>query len=106
MISRRASAEKDTIDLHGLTFVEALVIVTEELEETEYSQCRITLFYFVASTDFNQARPLRIITGRGTHSVNHVSVLKPKIREALGKDGWSVGVWQGGLIVRGRKGGA
>jgi hypothetical protein len=52
MISRRASAERDTIDLHGLTFVEAIVIVTEELEETVYSQCKgITLFYIVASCD-------------------------------------------------------
>ena len=55
------------------------------------------------SSNFNQARPLRIITGRGSHSVNQVSVLKPKIREALNEDGWFVGVWDGGLIVRGRK---
>lgn len=54
----------------------------------------------------NQARPLKIITGRGSHSVNQVSVLKPKVREALDEDGWSVGVWEGGLIVRGRKAGA
>lgn len=49
MISRRASAEKDTIDLHGLTFVEAIVIVTEELEETVYSQCR-DYFVFLCCT--------------------------------------------------------
>lgn len=105
MISRRASAERDTIDLHGLTFVEAIVIVTEELEETVYSQCRGLLCFTLLrpATDFNQARPLKIITGRGTHSVNHVSVLKPRIREALSKDGWSVGVWEGGVIVRGRR---
>lgn len=48
------------------------------------------------------ANPLKIITGRGTHSVNGVGVLKPAVRNALVRGGWNVGVWDGGLVVRGR----
>ena len=59
----------------------------------------LPLFSFWRST---LANPLRIITGRGTHSANGVGVLKPAIRNALVKDRWNVGVWDGGLVVRGR----
>ncbi len=55
---------------------------------------------------FVTAKPLKIITGRGSHSVNQVSVLKPAIRMALIEDGWSVSSWDAGLIVRGRRAGA
>ncbi|KAK2465699.1 hypothetical protein APHAL10511_002243 [Amanita phalloides] len=84
---RRASNEQNTIDLHGTTVAEAIMIVKEELEGTGYSH----------------SWPLKIITGRGSHSLNQVSVLKPRIQKALDEDGWSVGVWEGGLIVRGKK---
>lgn len=84
---RRASTEKVTIDLHGTTLAEATVIVREELEDTIYSP----------------SRPLEIITGRGSHSLNKQSVLKPSIQKVLDEDGWFVSVWEGGLIVRGRK---
>jgi hypothetical protein len=49
------------------------------------------------------AKPLKIITGRGTHSVGHVSVLKPALRKALVEDGWNITSWDGGLVVRGKK---
>ncbi|KAM6496825.1 hypothetical protein JOM56_007298 [Amanita muscaria] len=84
---RRTSTEKVTIDLHGTTLTEATVIVREELENTIYSP----------------SRPLEIITGRGSHSVNKQGVLKPSIQKVLDEDGWFVSVWEGGLIVRGRK---
>lgn len=48
------------------------------------------------------ARPLRIITGRGTHSVNGVGVLAPAVKSALLGDGWAVGSFEGGLVVRGK----
>lgn len=50
-----------------------------------------------------KAKPMKIITGRGTHSVNQVGVLKPAVKKALVQDGWIVGSWDGGLIVRQRQ---
>ena len=48
-------------------------------------------------------KPLHIITGRGTHSVGGVGVLKPAVKSALSGDGWIVGTWDGGLVVRGKE---
>ncbi|KAF8625039.1 hypothetical protein AX17_006953 [Amanita inopinata Kibby_2008] len=84
---RRASHEKDTLDLHGITAAQATAIVKEELQQHYYSP----------------ARPLKIITGRGSHSVNQVSVLKPAIKKTLEEDGWSFAVWESGLVVRGKR---
>jgi len=83
---RERPADRRTVDLHGTSIAEAVVIVKDILEEEGCSA----------------ANPLRIITGRGTHSVNGVGVLKPAVRNALVRDGWNVGVWDGGLVVRGR----
>ena len=57
-----------------------------------------TEFYMLLS-----GKPLKIITGKGAHSVNKVSILKPAIRRALIEDGWFVGSWDGGLVVRGKR---
>ncbi|KII87287.1 hypothetical protein PLICRDRAFT_42932 [Plicaturopsis crispa FD-325 SS-3] len=86
---RLASGNKDTIDLHGTTVSEALVIVKEILSIDGASS----------------TKPLKIITGRGTHSTNRVGVLKPAVKAALTEQGWNVGTWDGGLVVRGRNGG-
>ena len=48
------------------------------------------------------AKPLMIITGKGTHSANRVGVLGPAVHSALTEDGWNVSKWNGGLVVRGR----
>ncbi|KAJ3986261.1 hypothetical protein F5890DRAFT_1504689 [Lentinula detonsa] len=85
---RILSQESDTIDLHGTTAAEAIIIVSENL----------------ASMGYSSSKPLKIITGRGTHSTNQISVLKPALRKALVEDGWSVSTWDGGLIVRGKRG--
>ncbi|KAH6916305.1 hypothetical protein BKA70DRAFT_1255301 [Coprinopsis sp. MPI-PUGE-AT-0042] len=84
---RNASGDKSSIDLHGTTVAEAIVIVEEILAEQPTSQ----------------ARPLKIITGRGSHSVNQTSVLKPALKKRLVEDGWVVGMWEAGLVVRGRR---
>ncbi|KDR68025.1 hypothetical protein GALMADRAFT_1060320 [Galerina marginata CBS 339.88] len=85
--AKRANSQNhDTVDLHGTTVAEAIVIVKEILKEE--------------STSISQAKPLTIITGRGAHSLNQVSVLKPAVRKALVEDGWVVGSWDGGLTVR------
>ncbi|KAJ7095480.1 hypothetical protein C8R43DRAFT_1049390 [Mycena crocata] len=85
---RYASQNRDTVDLHGVTAAEAVVIVNEILREKTWSS----------------EKPLKIITGRGTHSANQISVLKPAVKRALLEDGWSVGTWDGGLTVRGKTG--
>ncbi|KAJ7173502.1 hypothetical protein C8R46DRAFT_1174927 [Mycena filopes] len=81
----------DTVDLHGVTAAEAVVIVDEILAE--------------GGPGRSAEHPLKIITGRGTHSAGRVSVLKPAVRRALEEGGWVVGGWEGGLSVRGRVGG-
>ncbi|KAF8141908.1 hypothetical protein EV363DRAFT_1443823 [Boletus edulis] len=82
---RAAATDSHTIDLHGTSISEAVVIAKEILEREGCSP----------------ANPLRIITGRGTHSANGVGVLKPAVRNALVRGGWNVGMWDGGLVVRG-----
>jgi hypothetical protein len=47
---------------------------------------------------------VEIITGRGIHSPNKVSVLQPALKNALVRDGWIVDSWDGGLSVRGKRG--
>ncbi|KAJ3548911.1 hypothetical protein NM688_g5237 [Phlebia brevispora] len=71
-----------SIDLHGTTVVEAIHIVKVLLEEE-------------AATP---AKPLKIITGRGNHSVNRVGVLRPAIHTALTNEGWNVSKFDGGLV--------
>jgi len=83
---RLASADRYTVDLHGTTTLEAETIVKEIL----------------SSQVVSPEKPFKIITGRGSHSVNQVGVLKPAIRKALIEDGWNVGTWDGGLIIRGK----
>ncbi|GLB43358.1 putative smr domain containing protein [Lyophyllum shimeji] len=84
---RLASKKQSEVDLHGTTVSEAIVIVKEILQ----AQCP------------SPSKPLKIITGRGSHSVNRVSVLKPAIKKALVEDGWVVGSWEGGLVVSGKR---
>ncbi|PPQ71890.1 hypothetical protein CVT24_006864 [Panaeolus cyanescens] len=79
------SENHDTIDLHGTTVAEAITIVREILAE---------------DGAVSRTKPMKIITGRGSHSVNNVSVLKPAIKKALMEDGWSVAMWDAGLVVR------
>ncbi|KAJ6580964.1 hypothetical protein B0H19DRAFT_1017495 [Mycena capillaripes] len=86
---RSTARDRDTVDLHGVTAAEAVVIVNDILREQTWSS----------------DKPLKIITGRGTHSAGQVSVLKPAVRKALEEDGWVVGAWDAGLTVRGRRGG-
>ncbi|OJA20445.1 hypothetical protein AZE42_05735 [Rhizopogon vesiculosus] len=84
---RYAAHDKRTIDLHGTCVQEAIVITSEILEKEGCSP----------------ASPLRLITGRGAHSVGGVGVLKPAVHRALVDDGWDVRMWDGGLVVRGRE---
>ncbi|KAJ2917107.1 hypothetical protein MD484_g3278, partial [Candolleomyces efflorescens] len=77
------SGEYDAIDLHGTTVNEAMEIVLELLESRGRG-----------------GKPLKIVTGRGSHSANGISVLKPALKKRLVEDGWNVGAWDAGLVVR------
>lgn len=85
---RMASENRDTVDVHGTSVAEAIVIVKGILQQDGSSP----------------AKPLKIITGRGIHSVNGIGVLGPAIRAALAEDGWYVSAWGDGLMVKGMKG--
>ncbi|KAJ7881186.1 hypothetical protein B0H13DRAFT_2235610 [Mycena leptocephala] len=87
-LAARERGDRDTVDLHGVTAAEAVVIVNGILREQTWSP----------------DKPLKIITGRGSHSAGQISVLKPAVRRALEEDGWVVGQWDAGLTVRGRRG--
>jgi len=88
MVEAKRAANRDTIDLHGTSVSEAIVIVKDILQQDGSSP----------------TKPLTIITGRGIHSVNGVGVLRPAVRIALEEDGWYIGAWDGGLFVKGKKG--
>lgn len=75
-----------TIDLHGASVSEAVQITKTILIESPATQ----------------AKPLKIITGRGIHSANGIGVLGPAVKNALVEDGWDVGRCAGGLVVRGK----
>lgn len=83
---RNATANHDVVDLHYCTTAEAVTIVHEVLDEG-----------WVCS-----ARPLHIITGRGSHSTNGVGVLGPVVSNALEREGWRVRQRDGSLLVYGR----
>jgi hypothetical protein len=90
--------------LHGTTVSEAVVIIKETLRIQAASQSKFIEFNLINkfTHSFPSDKPLKIITGRGSHSVNQVSVLKPAVRKALVEDGWNVASWDGGLVVRGK----
>ena len=101
------AANRDTIDLHGTSVSEAIVIVKDILQQEGSSPSTYFssgLFLLPANSFFLLAKPLTIITGRGIHSVNGVGVLRPAVRIALEEDGWYIGAWDGGLFVKGKKG--
>ncbi|KAF8801365.1 hypothetical protein BYT27DRAFT_7226924 [Phlegmacium glaucopus] len=85
----KASRKRDSVDFHGVNVANATIIIQEILEEQRSS--------------ISQAKPLTIITGRGAHSVNKKSVLKPALRQVLHDKGWLVSEWNAGLFVRGRR---
>ncbi|KAL4252908.1 hypothetical protein ABKN59_003584 [Abortiporus biennis] len=86
--TRTFSNNVETIDLHGATVAEGISIVRELLNENPNGP--------------TPSKPLKIITGRGLHSVNGVGVLAPSVKAALERDGWNVTTWQAGLVVKGR----
>jgi len=77
----------DTVDLHGTTVAEAIVIVKEVIEKSGASA----------------HKPLTVITGCGTHLANKVSVLRPAVMDALLQERWIVHTWDGGLTVKGKR---
>jgi len=101
-------------DLHQMTLVLLICTARQYLKPSSWLKRflrrkvpRQVCLFFYLSTQINAKRissgkPLKIITGKGAHSVNKVSVLKPAIRRALVEAGWAVSSWDGGLVVRGK----
>ncbi|KAF4593134.1 hypothetical protein EYR38_008844 [Pleurotus pulmonarius] len=120
---RVSTPKQDTIDLHGTSISEAVIIVEDTLKgynaSPGMSLCSfgyiplvnkhhdtfrpVPLYCMTNYIKPNEAKPLRIITGRGNHSVNQVGVLKPAIRKKLQQEHWDVRGWDGGLVVLGKK---
>ncbi|OSD04844.1 Smr-domain-containing protein [Trametes coccinea BRFM310] len=86
MRTRKINPHSEAIDLHGTVVSEAVAIVRE----------------YLAEHGATNARPLKVITGRGSHSRNGVAVLGPAVKNALTADGWRVDTCDGGLVIRGR----
>jgi len=47
------------------------------------------------------ACPMKIITGRGNHSVGGIAILGPAVHDALKNDGWNVSKFLGFVRVDG-----
>lgn len=94
-----------SIDLHGTTLVEASQIVQDMIYDdppTNSKQRPFPYFWHWLSFSKLVAKPLKIITGRGTHSANGVGVLRPGLKKRLTELGWDVTLFEGGLVVRGQ----
>ncbi|KAJ3106213.1 hypothetical protein HDU97_006846 [Phlyctochytrium planicorne] len=70
-----------TLDLHGLTRAEAIQALDE----------RINAWYNSNGANGLPSRPLKVITGSGTHSKKHQPVLLPAALKHVRKQGWRVG---------------
>ena len=93
----------ESLDLHGTVVKEAVAISREFAAENwkglfSFSRVQETC----NSSSTVSGKPLRIITGRGKHSMNGISVLSPAVKNALIADGWRVDTFDGGVMVRGR----
>lgn len=84
--TRKNQDGRNSIDLHGSTLAQALQIVEEILYDTPPTN----------------AKPLQIVTGRGTHSANGVGVLRPALKNKLTELGWDVSLFHAGLVVHGQ----
>ncbi|KAG9057581.1 hypothetical protein FS842_005542 [Serendipita sp. 407] len=80
-----------SIDLHGMTREEALVIVRETLV-AQTQQMRGTQW----------DAPLRFITGKGNHSAGKQSILLPAIAKMLRSEGWKIREIEAGVAVYGK----
>jgi DNA-nicking Smr family endonuclease len=101
---RITTVNGDEIDMHGTKVAEAIDIVKELLLEEPPSNSKLHKRAIEISFDCgHEAKPLKIITGRGNHSVRKTGVLKPAIRNALAAEGWDVSDYDGWVIVRGKR---
>ncbi|KAF9157475.1 hypothetical protein DFQ26_008699 [Actinomortierella ambigua] len=90
---RLENNDVNLVDLHGLTISEAQTVVREAVTE-----------WFARSTmQANRiaARPLRIVTGVGSHSKDRIARLYPSILSMLQKDGWRIETESGVILVKG-----
>ncbi|KAJ2697184.1 hypothetical protein H4218_004109 [Coemansia sp. IMI 209128] len=79
--------DSNLVDLHGLTRMEALAVVQDEL---------------VAWHGRDRSRPLRIVTGLGSHSVDGRARLHPAVIRVLRDAGWRFSENPGYIEVLGK----
>ncbi|KAJ2876239.1 hypothetical protein GGH93_000896 [Coemansia aciculifera] len=79
--------DSNLVDLHGLTRMEALAVVQDEL---------------VAWYARDRSRPLRIVTGLGSHSVDGRARLHPAVIRVLRDSGWRFSENPGYIEVLGK----
>ncbi|KAJ2742733.1 hypothetical protein GGI20_004269 [Coemansia sp. BCRC 34301] len=79
--------DSNLVDLHGLTRMEALAVVQDEL---------------LAWYDRDRSRPLRIVTGLGSHSIDSCARLHPAVIHALRDAGWRFSENPGYIEVLGK----
>ncbi|KAJ2095801.1 hypothetical protein GGI16_005084 [Coemansia sp. S142-1] len=80
--------DSNLVDLHGLTRMEALAVVQDEL---------------VAWSSRDRNRPLRIVTGLGSHSVDGRARLHPAVIRVLRDSGWRFKENPGYIEVLGKR---
>ena len=78
----------DRIDLHGLTVHEALSVVGQ----------RVQVWRQAPLGEDGVRLPLEIVTGRGVHSRNHVSVVRSAVVRMLGQRGLRVDTSDAGVL--------
>ncbi|CCG81182.1 FAD binding domain protein [Taphrina deformans PYCC 5710] len=83
------SGHADDLDLHGLSVHEALVVVRDGLAQW-YSRTRMLESGTLVS-------PLRVVTGKGLHSVHGEAKLLPAVKKYLDREGWRYAI-SGGCI--------
>jgi len=85
--TKESTTTGTTIDLHYATSAAQGVILARE---------------FLNDYPASEACPMKIITGRGNHSVGGIAVLGPAVYDALKNDGWNVLKFLGFVRVDGR----
>lgn len=94
-----------TIDLHYTTAAQAVILAKEFLRACGASEGRRNsphIWDVSPLTGDALACPMKIITGRGNHSVGGIAVLGPAVYDALKNDGWNASRSSGFLLVHGR----
>ncbi|CAG8549677.1 3086_t:CDS:2 [Paraglomus occultum] len=90
----KARGDPNFVDLHGLTVLEALAVVKDELKRWSSTPMQ----------SGSNKKPLQIITGAGNHSHNNVPRLWIEVGDYLEETNWKFDKDRGSFVVWGRNG--